>query len=495
MRILLVRPVSPNERFGLGPFFKVEPLGLEYLAAELLDRAHEVRIVDLRFSASLIRVLRSFKPELVGISCTHAVDIPAVLGNAETVKEFSPSTTVVVGGHSASVFPAPFENSRVDAVCLSDGEGALPDLVDALATDTDPSRLAGWHWISLPLRRAAPSWPPGAGASRASQASTACFGRALLPARHLVEPFRKQYLCVHKQPVWAVETARGCPFRCNFCSTWRRHERSFRHRDIESVCQDLARVGNNVFIVDDLFFYPADRSVELAQELRRRGIRKDWMLVQSRLDTVARHPKVVEAWRPLARQFDIFFGFEAATDSQLEALNKDSTLERTEEAVRVARRLECGVTGNFVVDPEWTESDFESMWALVDRLGLERLGYTVLTPLPGTQLYDQMLPRLVDRDFEHYDMHHVLFEPRLGRQRFFELFVESWRRNVLSASHSKRKWWRWLLGLSPSQMLSLARVLIRTQRLLNVDAYVRETFPLQLPALPDTVGSERRATE
>ena len=53
MRVLLLRPVPANERFGLGPFFRIEPLGMEYIAAALEARGHSVTLADLRFSRSL----------------------------------------------------------------------------------------------------------------------------------------------------------------------------------------------------------------------------------------------------------------------------------------------------------------------------------------------------------------------------------------------------------------------------------------------------------
>lgn len=476
MRILLLRPLSPNDRFGLGPFFRVEPLGLEYVAASLIAQGHEVQIVDRRFAARLERLLARFQPELVGLACTHAVDIPAVLADARTVKRWGAATRVVVGGHSASVFPAPFTSEFVDAVCVDDGEFALAELITALGRGETIASLSGW----LDPRQ------PNLGChERGGRRSLDGVG---LPARHLVEPYRRHYLCVHKQPIWAVETARGCPFRCTFCSTWRRYERSFRLRGVDLVCRDMAEVGANVFVVDDLFFHPRERSLELARELRRRGIRKDWLLVQTRLDTVARHPELLEAWRPLARHFDLFFGFEAASDEQLSLMSKDASVADTEQAVKEARRFGFGVTGNFVIDPEWDEADFEALWAMVDRLDLRRLGYTILTPLPGTPLYATMADRIRDHDFSHYDMHHLLTEPKLGRRRFFELFVECWRRNVLSTRYATRKWWRWLSELNPRQALVLGQVLWRTQRMLKVESYLAETFPMQLPALPPGAG-------
>ena len=126
-----------------------------------------------------------------------------------------------------------------------------------------------------------------------------------------------EYACLAHRPVWLIETARGCPFRCSFCSIWQLHARAVRERSIESVCRDFAAVGEEVFVADDLFWHHPSRSLELATELKRRGIKKRWVLVQSRVDLVARHPELLEAWRPIAKEFDIFFGLEAATDQGL----------------------------------------------------------------------------------------------------------------------------------------------------------------------------------
>jgi radical SAM superfamily enzyme YgiQ (UPF0313 family) len=283
-------------------------------------------------------------------------------------------------------------------------------------------------------------------------------------------------------PLWAVETSRGCPYRCAFCSIWKHHGRTFRLRGIGHVAEDLARVGHNVFVVDDLFFAPSARSLELGRELVRRGIKKDWMLVQARLDTVMKHPALLAEWRPVARQFDLFLGFEAPTTEGLQSLDKQMDVRALEEGVRVAKAYGFGVTGNFVIDPDWEEADFRALWDLVDRLGLERSGYTVLTPLPGTPFFDQMRTRIQERDWARYDMHHLLWEPRLGRRRFFELFAQTWKKNVLNPAHSPEKWLRWLRGLTARQVWELVRVAYRTRRLLDADAYLAETFPLQAPA-------------
>src|SRR5580765_2673553 len=78
MRVLLLRPVPGNERFGLGPFFRIEPLGMEYIAAALEGRGHDVTLVDLRFGRPVEHYLKD-RPGFVGIAAMHALETENVL--------------------------------------------------------------------------------------------------------------------------------------------------------------------------------------------------------------------------------------------------------------------------------------------------------------------------------------------------------------------------------------------------------------------------------
>ena len=461
MKVLLVRPDPGNERFGLGPFFRVEPLGLEYLAAALRQRGIEAAIVDRRFRRAP-SPRQSRDVGLVGIACMHALEYDRVLATARQARRAYPGAFIVVGGHAAAAWPAPLETEDVDAVCVDDGEQVVPALAQALAARRSLADVP-----ALRLRT------PGGWIGTAPLAERTSLDVTPLPARDLVERDRPQHHCLLFKPVWLVETARGCPFRCTFCSVWQHYGRTFRERSIDSVVQDFAAVGPHVFVVDDLFWNHPARSLELARALRARGLHKRWLLVQSRTDLVARHPEPLEAWRPLARDFDIFFGLEAPSDSGLDRLSKDASVSHTLEAARLARSLGFGVTGNFVVDPDWSQEQFQELWDFVAAHGFERAGYTILTPLPGTQLHREMAPILGEQPWFRYDMHHALWQPRLGPQRFFELYAETWRRSVLNLQGRKR-WRDWAAQIRWSQLPYLTRVLLRTQRLMRASAYLRE---------------------
>jgi hopanoid C-3 methylase len=462
MRVLLLRPVPGNERFGLGPFFRIEPLGMEYIAAALEARGHEVTLVDLRFGRPVEHYVAQH-PGLIGVAAMHALETENVLELVARIRRVSPQVPLVIGGHTAAAYPAPFAGAGVDAIVLDDGERAVPRLVEALEGGRPWSTIAG-----VAVRGADGAW-----LRTAPDEEIFALDSVPKPSRHHIDRWRKHYACLAHRPTWLVETARGCPFRCSFCSIWQLHARSVRERSIESVCDDFAHVGDDVFVADDLFWYHPARSLALALALRKRGIRKSWVLVQSRVDTVARHPELLEAWRPIAREFDIFFGLEAATDDGLKGLAKDATVGQTEQAIEIARGLGFGVTGNFVIDPAWTETDFQRLWDFVDRNGLHQAGFTILTPLPGTTYFEEMRPRVAARKWAHFDMHHLLWEPALGPQRFFELYCETWRRSVLNLG-GRKSVWEWLRQVQPRNAMFLMKALWRTQRMMDPRHYVAE---------------------
>src|SRR5260221_13130002 len=242
MRVLLLRPVPGNERFGLGPFFRIEPLGMEYIAAALEARGHDVTLVDLRFGRPVEHYLEQ-RPALVGVAAMHALETENVLDLVARIRRVSSEVPVVVGGHTAAAYPAPFASAAIDAIVLDDGERAVPRLVEALEARRPWSSVAG-----VAIRGARGAW-----VRTAPDDEVFILDSVPRPSRQHVDRWRKDYACLAHRPTWLVETARGCPLRCSFCSIWQLHARSVRERSIWSGCDEFEHVGGDVFVADDLF--------------------------------------------------------------------------------------------------------------------------------------------------------------------------------------------------------------------------------------------------
>jgi radical SAM superfamily enzyme YgiQ (UPF0313 family) len=438
-----------------------------YLAAALRAAGHSVWLADMRFERrGIAEILRECRPHLVAISCLHILEAPAALRLADEIKAHNPKIFVALGGHAISAYPKAVDRNRsVDAICTGEGEALMPALCDAVANgrplDTLPSLLL----------------PKGDGRFQATSVQP---GRWLdlaqmpLPDRSVVARYQKRYCCLNYMPVWTMETARGCSYRCSFCSVWQLYKRTYRCHAPDQVRADFEATGRNLFIVDDLFWADRERSEELGRTLLQSGQRKNWLLVQTRADLVTENADLLKLWRPLAKTFDIFFGLESHTSPGLRSLNKEADINKTVEAIRIARELGFGVTGNFIIDPEFTEEDFAGLWDFLGQHHLYRVGFTILTPLPGTYFFEKSKKKIEVFDWSQYDLHHLLWQPRLPVERFFELYCESWRRSVLNIA-GKKKWWQWLKEVRWRDVPRLAKILARTQTLMDPQAYLKET--------------------
>ncbi len=133
VNVLLIRPDPGNDRFGLGPFFRVEPLGLEYVAASLRNCNANPIIVDERLEWRRTSWIRRSRARVVGISCMHALEYDRVLDLAHRVRQALPEAFIVVGGHAAAAYAVPLEAPQIDAICVDDGEEVFPAMVQAVA--------------------------------------------------------------------------------------------------------------------------------------------------------------------------------------------------------------------------------------------------------------------------------------------------------------------------------------------------------------------------
>jgi hypothetical protein len=84
-----------------------------------------------------------------------------------------------------------------------------------------------------------------------------------------------------------------------------------------------------------------------------------------------------------------------------------------------------------------------------------------------------MQSRLRAVKWAHYDMHHLLWEPRLGAQRFFELYCETWRRSILNL-RGRKSWRDWARQVRLGDLPFLTRMLVRTQRMMRPESYLTE---------------------
>ena len=378
-RLVLVNPVNPRRTdLTVGPLLRMQPLNLGIVAAVTPD-SWNVELIDENWQRFRYR-----EADLVGITA-----FTASANRAYEIANFyrQRGTPVVMGGIHASMCAE--EASRfVDAVVVGEAESVWPRVL----ADAEAGRLRR-------IYRA--EWPDLTGLPR--------------PRRDLFDP-RYEFA--------SVQTSRGCPMDCEFCSVTAFNGRRCRYRPPEQVLDELQAVTQRkVFFVDDNLIghgrQSRERALRLFQGMVERRLRKRWVC-QSAVN-FGNDERLLN-WAAKSGCRLVLIGLESEQIDALQEINKRLNLRLGAESYAAMfqriHRAGIAVLGAFIfgMDSD-TPAKLRHRVDYVIRSGVDAMQATFLTPLPGTRLFRRLEAegRLryteFPRDWEHYGMTEVVHRP------------------------------------------------------------------------------------
>ncbi|HNY03259.1 MAG TPA: radical SAM protein [Bacteroidales bacterium] len=375
--LLLINPANQlRPGFHINRATRNQPLSLGILAA-LTPPGWKIKILDENF-----RTFRYYPADLVGITAFTST-APRAYEIAALYRE--KGVPVVMGGIHASMVP---EESMQYVDCVVQGE-AEPVWEKVLA-DFESGNLQRLY--------------------------VGHYAREIRQPKPRRDLFHPGYICA------GIQTTRGCPMNCSFCSVSAFNGRQYRFRPVEEVLDELEEIPQKYFFfVDDNIIGQSRESKERAKVLfegiLRRGIKKYW-ISQSSINFADDEELLDLAYRSGCRM--IFLGIEAETEGALGEANKNLNLKRGTDAYRdvfrTIHRHKIGVIAGLIFG--WDSDNPESIRrraAFALKCGADSFQTSVLTPLPGTDLFRRasedrrMLYTRFPEDWQRYDF----FEPTL----------------------------------------------------------------------------------
>jgi radical SAM superfamily enzyme YgiQ (UPF0313 family) len=216
--------------------------------------------------------------------------------------------------------------------------------------------------------------------------------------------------------IYPISTSRGCPYGCSFCSVISMFGRQCRFKSVEATMQELryasAASTATKFIVDDNFAANKSRSRAILERVIDERIKMLWA-AQVRTD-IAGDPKLLRLMADSGCH-TLHIGFESINPATLAAYKKEQSHENIITCIKTVKDHGIHIHGMFVLgaDTDTLETIHETGDFAI-RLGIDTVQFLILTPLPGTQLFQDMLDqgRLLHTDWSKYDVQHVVFRPQ-----------------------------------------------------------------------------------
>jgi anaerobic magnesium-protoporphyrin IX monomethyl ester cyclase len=382
------------------------PLALASVAAAV-SPPHEVRIVEnsrFRIRAhDLFREVRDFGADVVAFTNNFYPDSLIIQQVSRQLKAAFPGLRTIVGGQAPTFLPEEYIANGIDYVVLYEGEHTFRELIQHLAGegDKDVGEIDGIVWRDV----------DGRAVVNDRRSLIQDFDDLPMPRRDLLPHYPS--ITAPGYPATAIETVRGCPYRCRFCTRptfWGKHREYSNERILEELALIKRQGFREVMFTDDMMATNHDKMYALCEEMLRRDLTISFGGAL-RADTASKRPDLIEIMRK-AGLFFVNVGFESYSRKALKDMNKAATLDINRQASETLRESGVLILGSHVYGaPGQTDEDL----ALITRDGMEHCDFfrmNMYTPQVGSPLYYEMKKqgRMPDRSPEDFNQFEYLFD-------------------------------------------------------------------------------------
>ncbi len=234
-----------------------------------------------------------------------------------------------------------------------------------------------------------------------------------------------------KMPRMPIFTTRGCVHACDFCTVSKFFGRSYRYKPIDNVLQEIKSINAESYVfTDDNITCNSEYATELFNTIAS-TIKPNISWFSQASTTLVNKPELISLAAKAGCR-NLFFGVESLHTQSLKSINKkfNDPLKYVElYKICMAEGIQPWFSMIFGFDHDTVET----VWDTVRFLKKHHIWNTVfwiLTPLPATKLYDEMLSsnRIIGRDWSNYNLTQVIFQPtNFSPSRLYDTFWQIYR--------------------------------------------------------------------
>ena len=371
---------------------------------ELMENGHSE--LSQLWKDALINVLNDFRPDLVGISCTFTMNHENMLEVCEFVKSYDESIVVVAGGvHVTNARQHVLRDSNhIDYLSLYEGEESFIKFLEFLNGELEAKDLyqiatsidGEYYELSniIPPTSSALDIMPFYGSVDVSDFSD------------LGEIGTFRYWRPKDSKGTAILANKGCRAKCSFCSVRNFNGKGVRSKSIDTVIDEMKHFNNEFGVnhftwLDDDLFYDPERTFNLYNRIIQSGLKITWDASNGIIVSAATaHPELIDAAEE-SGCIGMNFGVESGNEKILRDIHKPSGIKHYLKLGELMLKHPKIFTRGFLIIgfPNETLGQIQNTINVAREMSLDWYMVQLLTPLPSTEIYDQMVDfGLIEQD-------------------------------------------------------------------------------------------------
>lgn len=386
MKIALVWPQGFDPNYIL-------PLSLSYLKSNLDNNKHEVKIIDCSLnqlsgdSNEFKKIISDFNPDVVGITC-WSINYREVVKISKMLKLINENIISVVGGCHASAYPESLLKN-VDFVFIGEAELSFPLFLDELEKDRPNfSSIKGLCYLKEgEVIKNETDRPQNLDVIKRPDYD------AINLEAYLKKGYRLDSGDIRNAPIW---TTRGCPYNCQFCSTFLLNGKIIRKHSMDYIIDWVKYLYyqkniRQINIIDDNFTFYIDFAKEFCRKIINLNL-KDLRLFTPNEIRVQRTDEELLRLMKKAGWDSVSIAPESGSLRTLKLMQKGLDPSIIPEKVKLIKKVGLKVQGTFIVGyPGETKEDIRKTIKFIRKCRFNFFYLNTFQPLPATKVYDQLV--------------------------------------------------------------------------------------------------------
>jgi radical SAM superfamily enzyme YgiQ (UPF0313 family) len=395
-RILLIHPEETRNRFKFTGIVEDEPLEIEIIHTVCKEAGYKTYIFDPdRTLENIHEVIAKFKPTVMYVN--------GVIKQLDYIKEYvnicyENNIKTIVGGIYAEYNYKNLYSDNLDYICRSYDPYVVVEIIKYI--EGKRKKISDLNGLCYKKNNV---W---------KENEITYFDINKLPRVDRTHFYKhKDSFCfMGLSPVSHVRSAYSCPSRCSFCYRSKMNCGMYITKDVTKFVEEINEIDcENIYIVDDNFLINRDYLNKFIKLIKEKKINKKFICF-GRCDFIVNNKDIIKELKNIGFQI-IMIGLEAATDNYLINYNKKINIDNNADCAMFLKEIGITMMAMMIVDLKFKHKDFIALYNWVKKYEVKYVIISILTPLPGSNMFDICKDKLITNDPKKWDYTHLVVKP------------------------------------------------------------------------------------